>query len=62
MKSGNDYNIFAELEKIKIRIYCAYNEFDNVTDQLQIQAAIFRINELEARRDFILKQIKGYGK
>lgn len=57
----NQYDIFNEFEKIKIQLYCANNEFNNATDELQIKAAIFRICELEARRDFALRRLKGAG-
>ncbi len=60
MRESN-YDILDEFEKVKMQIYCANNEFNNVTQKLQIQAVIFRMNELESRRDLILKQIKEMG-
>jgi hypothetical protein len=45
----------AELDRIKTQIYCATNEFNNISDELQIKAAIFRLCELEARRDLIIR-------
>ena len=44
-----------ELDRIKNEIYCAVNEFNNVSDELQVKAAIFRLCELEARRDLIIR-------
>lgn len=58
-KDKNQYDELNEFEKIKYQIYCANNEFNNASDELQIKAAVFRLCELEARRDLILKRLKG---
>lgn len=55
-KSGSDLS--TELERIKAQIRCATNEFNNVSDELQVKAAIFRLCELEARRDLIIRSVR----
>ncbi len=55
-KSGADST--AELDRIKAELYCATNEFNNVSDELQVKAAIFRLCELEARRDMIIRGVR----
>lgn len=55
-KSGADST--AELDRIKAEIYCATNEFNNVSDELQVKAVIFRLCELEARRDMIIRGVR----
>ena len=47
-----------ELDRIKAEIYCAVNEYNNVSDELQVKAAIFRLCELEARRDLIIRGVR----
>ena len=56
IKSGADST--AELDRIKAELYCAANEFNNVSDELQVKAAIFRLCELEARRDMIIRGVR----
>lgn len=56
-KNKNDLQ--EELEKIKIGYQSACSEFNNVCDELHINAAIFRLCELETRRSIILKQLRG---
>ena len=59
VKRNYIYDILNELEHNKIMLLSAYSEFDNSLDELQIQAAIYRINELETRQRLLLNQIKG---
>ncbi len=59
VKRNYIYDILNELEHNKIMLLGAYSEFDNSLDELQIQAAIYRINELETRQRLLLNQIKG---
>ena len=59
VKRNYIYDILIELEHNKIMLLGAYSEFDNSLDELQIQAAIYRINELETRQRLLLNQIKG---
>ncbi len=56
LKNGSDS--INELDRIKTEIYCAVNEFNNVSDELQVKAAIFRLCELEARRDLIIRGVR----
>lgn len=49
---------FRELEKVKRQLFYAENEFNNVCGDLQVKAAIFRLCELEARRDLIIKEVR----
>ena len=59
VKRNYIYDILNELEHNKIMLLGAYSEFDNSLDELQNQAAIYRINELETRQRLLLNQIKG---
>ncbi len=57
-KNSETENVLRELEKIKKQLICAHSEFNNACDDLRIKAAVFRLCELEARRDLVLKEIR----
>ncbi len=58
LKQETAYDPIKEFEKISLQLFCAENEFKNATKPLEIKASIFRLNELEARRDMILNIIR----
>ncbi len=57
-KDKSEYNPVTEFERIKNQLICAENEFENAVDKTHIKAAIFRLCELEARRDMVLNKIR----
>lgn len=59
LNKADSYDPLKEFEKINIRLMCARSEFNNATDPLMIKASIFRLNELEARRDIIIRAVRG---
>ncbi|MBQ8227920.1 MAG: hypothetical protein IJZ88_02800 [Clostridia bacterium] len=58
LKNEAEHNLFDELENIKAQLCCAYSEFNNARDDLHINAAVFRLCELETRQSIILNQIR----
>lgn len=47
-----------ELEKLKERVNCAYDNLDNVVDPLLIDSWIYEINAAQLRYQFCLQQLK----
>ena len=47
-----------ELEQLKIRVACAYDNLDNVVDPLLIDSWIYEINAAQLRYQFCLQQLK----
>ena len=58
LKIKNSSDSINELDRIKTEIYCATNEFNTVSDELQVKAAIFRLCDHEARRDLIIRSVR----
>ncbi len=58
LNADKSFDVLNELEKNKLQLVLARNEFDNVCDEAHIKAVIYRLCELETRQDWLLKQIR----
>ena len=47
-----------EIERLKERVSCAYDNLDNVVDPLLIDSWIYEINAAQLRYQFCLQQLK----
>ena len=56
MRQKND--LYREYKKIRKELLCAQSEFDLAETELEIETAIFRLNELEARQRILIERLK----
>ncbi len=56
MKDNLSYS--EELERLKERVSCAYDNLNNVVDPLLIDSWIYEINAAQLRYQFCLQQLK----
>ncbi|MDR2606677.1 MAG: DUF2508 family protein [Oscillospiraceae bacterium] len=50
--------LLEELNAINAELTAAYAEFNRATDQSLIESAVYAVNGLHSRYDFVLRQIK----
>ena len=50
-----------ELQDAALSLRCAYDRFNHVTDPELVEASIYEINSLQARYNYLLRQIKERG-